>query len=728
MVQHARRSFALVPALLFVAIPLLALAGLAGYSLLGNNPSLTDARRNVVHAMTVLQAADVLGQAMVDAESGQRGYLLTADPAYLNAYTAALPHIQDGIAGLQRLTNDDPDQQRRLLDLQSHVTTKLNELAATIAAMEGPGGFEAARGIVRTDLGLHSMEAVRADLGEIGLNEQKRLGTRLNELELAEHRNTEIFVGLSVLALATLIAGGVLLSRAHNRLFRTERTVVATLDAVREGVAAFDADHRLTAWNRPFIETLRLPPEMMRVGVTLETLSVAGSASPVAPELVALEARARRLGEPVLTERRLADGTILEVFQNPAADGGFVITCIDVTARRQAEDIARQAQKLDSLGKMTGGIAHDFNNLLTVIVGNLDLLRRAVGQDTRAQERVELLSMAASRGAKLTSQLLAFARRQPLEPQVLGLSQLMPDVVQLVRRAVGETITVESVVAGGLWNTMIDPTQFQTAVLNLAINARDAMPGGGRLTIEVLNASLDDAYASRHAEVTAGQYVLCAVTDTGIGMDADTVAHALDPFFTTKGPDKGTGLGLSMVYGFVKQSGGHLKIYSEPGEGTTVKLYLPRASATELPLPARRETVLAAAGTESVLMVDDDEIVRTTTGALLEDLGYRVTQAASGAEALSLIEKGGRFDLLFTDVVMPGPVNGRALANRAVELDPDLRVLFTSGYTANAVVHNARLDRDVQLISKPFTRESLAAKLRVVLDAHVAPRGAERTG
>jgi CheY-like chemotaxis protein len=276
------------------------------------------------------------------------------------------------------------------------------------------------------------------------------------------------------------------------------------------------------------------------------------------------------------------------------------------------------------------------------------------------------------------------------------------------------------VTAAGLWNTTVDSSEFQAAMLNLAINGRDAMLEGGKLTIELGNAALDDAYAARHAEVDPGQYVLFAMTDTGTGMDPTVMSHALDPFFTTKGPGEGTGLGLPQVYGFVKQSGGHLKIYSEPGEGTTVKLYLPRSLAQET-VTARPVGGVAVTGRETVLLVDDDDVVRTTVGLMLEDLGYTVLEAPGGAEALAMLQRGDKIDLLFTDVVMPGPINGRQLADEARKLDPGVRILFTSGYTENAIIHHGRLDSGLELLSKPYTRDQLAAKLRRVLDAPQRP-------
>jgi signal transduction histidine kinase/ActR/RegA family two-component response regulator len=425
---------------------------------------------------------------------------------------------------------------------------------------------------------------------------------------------------------------------------------------------------------------------------------------------------AQATNRPVLVEHQEERGTSVEIFHNPMADGGYVLTLLNVTERRQVEEALRQAQKLESMGQMTGGVAHDFNNLLTVIIGSLGFLRRTIGRDDKASERIDMISIAAERAARLTRQLLAFASRQPLQPEIVNLDHVMQETLPLVRRAVGESITVESITAGGLWNSAVDTSEFQSAVLNLAINARDAMPEGGKLTIEMANAALDDAYAARHVEVEPGQYVLFAITDTGKGMDRATLGRALDPFYTTKPAGEGTGLGLPHVYGFVKQLGGHLKIYSEVGEGTTVKLYLPRSFGEKIAQPAPL-TVLAVTGTETVLVVDDDQIVRATVASMLEDFGYTVLLAQNGAEALAILERGTKIDLLFTDVVMPGTISGRQLAERAVEILPTLKILFTSGYTENAIVHNGRLDAGVELISKPYRREQLAAKVRRVLDS-----------
>tara|TARA_A100001391_G_scaffold21601_2_gene11970 strand:+ start:1663 stop:4140 length:2478 start_codon:yes stop_codon:yes gene_type:complete len=385
-----------------------------------------------------------------------------------------------------------------------------------------------------------------------------------------------------------------------------------------------------------------------------------------------------------------------------------------IEERRQVELALQQAQKMESLGKLTGGVAHDFNNLLQVISGNIQLLHGDVEGNERARQRLENAMAGVERGAKLAGQLLAFGRRQPLEPKALNVGRLVNGMGDMLRRVLGEEIEVETMASGGLWNTMVDPNQIENALLNLAINARDAMEGVGKLTIEVGNAFLDDAYAMEHEEVAAGQYVVIAVTDTGTGIPSEVLAKVFEPFFTTKSDGHGSGLGLSMVYGFIKQSGGHIKIYSEPGEGTTVKLYLPRTHQLE---DAMRPADLGpiTGGSETILVVEDDEAVRATVVEMLSDLGYRVLKASDAQSALAIVESGAAIDMLFTDVVMPGPLKSPELARKAQRTIPDLAVLFTSGYTENAIVHGGRLDTGVELLSKPYTRNALARRVRQVL-------------
>ena len=378
------------------------------------------------------------------------------------------------------------------------------------------------------------------------------------------------------------------------------------------------------------------------------------------------------------------------------------------------QDQLRQAQKMDAIGKLTGGVAHDFNNLLQVISGNLQLLSADVAGNARAERRVANAMAGVTRGTKLAAQLLAFGRRQPLAPKVVNIGRFVRDMDELLRRALGEAIEVETVVAGGLWNTLVDPGNVENALLNLALNARDAMEGRGKLTIEAGNALLDATYAAAHGDLRPGQYVMIAVTDTGTGIPAEIIDQVFEPFFTTKPEGRGTGLGLSMVYGFVKQSGGHVKIYSEPGHGTTVKIYLPRSTQSEDRVVDIEEEGVRG-GDETILVVEDDDAVRETVVAMLGDLGYRVLKARDAESALSIIESGIAIDLLFTDVVMPGSLRSPELARKAAERQPGIGVLFTSGYTENAIVHGGRLDEGVELLSKPYTRDQLARRVRNVL-------------
>ncbi|MEP9361285.1 ATP-binding protein [Sphingomonas sp. KR3-1] len=376
----------------------------------------------------------------------------------------------------------------------------------------------------------------------------------------------------------------------------------------------------------------------------------------------------------------------------------------------------QQAQKMETIGKLTGGVAHDFNNLLQVISGNLQLLARDVDGQERAERRVANALAGVQRGSKLASQLLAFGRRQPLEPRVLNVGKFLVGMDDMLRRALGEAIGIEVITSGGLWNCQADPTQLENAILNLAINARDAMEGTGKLTIEAANASLDDDYTYKLEDVPAGQYVMLAVTDTGSGIAPELIEQVFEPFFSTKPEGHGSGLGLSMVYGFVKQSGGHVKIYSEIGHGTTVKLYLPRVRKPEEVVVGPLETVPLRGGSETILVAEDDPEVQATVVELLTELGYTVLRANDAQSALSVVESGVAIDLLFTDVVMPGALKSPELARLARARLPALAVLFTSGYTENAIVHDGRLDAGVELLSKPYTREQLARKVRAVLE------------
>ena len=396
---------------------------------------------------------------------------------------------------------------------------------------------------------------------------------------------------------------------------------------------------------------------------------------------------------------------------------GFAKITRDITEKKAAEEQLRQAQKMEAVGQLTGGVAHDFNNLLTVIMGNLENLDRILPPAPSTQRIIAAALRAASRAAMLTHRLLAFSRRQPLTPEVLWANKLVAGISELLRRTLGESILIETVLAGGLWPTLADGNQLENALINLAINARDAMPEGGKQMIETANTHLDEAYARMHEEVEPGQYVGIFVTDTGVGMARETVARAFEPFFTTKEIGQGTGLGLSQVYGFIKQSGGHVKIYSEVGLGTTVKLYLPRYRGTEQAVDEKLETHQLPRGrSELVLVVEDDPDVRDYTVEMVGDLGYSVLSAPDGASALRLLDSHRQISLLFTDVGLPGGMNGRQLAEQALRRQPQLKVLYTTGYARNAIINQGRLDPAVEVVFKPFTYSDLAIKIRHILE------------
>ncbi len=406
----------------------------------------------------------------------------------------------------------------------------------------------------------------------------------------------------------------------------------------------------------------------------------------------------------------------------------IVPEAVEVTERRRAEEALRQAQKMEAIGQLTGGVAHDFNNLLTIIVGSLETLQRnlrAHGANGAAlQPPLESAMRGAQRAASLTQRLLAFSRQQPLEPKPVDLGRLVSGMSDMLRRTIGEQITIETVLEPALWRVNIDANQLETAIINLAVNARDAMPDGGTLTIETANASLDAGCVFDQEEAVPGSYVMLVVADTGRGMSAGTLARAFEPFFTTKDVGHGTGLGLSQVYGFVKQSGGHVKIDSEEGSGTRVKIYLPRLDAEDAAMPEPAAKVARGSGREVILAVEDDPDVRAHTTGALRELGYQVLEAGNGRMALDILESRPDVALVFTDVGLPGGMNGRQLAEAARRLRPQLKVLFTTGYARDAIVHDGRLDAGVQLLAKPFSFAGLSQKLREMLDSSgsAAPR------
>ena len=682
----------------------------------------------IQHTYEVLDASRRLQLRVREAETGQRGFLLTGREDYLRPYEDALGQITLLQGDLRRLTTDNPVQQERMLALAATVQRKLEEMAQAIR-LRRDLGLEAAQQLMQADLGRTLMRSIETMLDGLEAEENRLLGQRIADAEATQRRARWLAAAGTVLSIALLLLAGRMLGLARERLMvaeaaqrRLAQQLTTSLDSISQGIGVFDAEGRLQRWNACFPVLLALTETDLQRGQPYA--DIAGRAAAAARTDAFLETEAqirhgrggRSPREPVVYERhRATDGRSLEFHRTPMPDGGFVLTATDITERVRAAATARDAQRMHAMGQLTGGIAHDFNNLLAIILGNLELIRPKLDPGSPLLVRIDRAIWGARRGASLTQQLLAFARKQPLAPAPIDVSALLPDMANLLRRTLGSHIEVRVVDAAGLWPAMADATQMESAMLNLALNARDAMPEGGGLTIEVANKVLDADYAARHVEVTPGDYVMLAVSDTGTGMPPEVLERVFEPFFTTKEPGKGTGLGLAMVFGFVKQSGGHVKVYSEPGEGTTVRIYLPRAVAGAT--GGLRPVAPAAlpSGDAAVLLLEDDAKVREVTAAMLRELGYRVQEAGDGAEALRLVEAGASVDLLLADIVLPGGMKGNEVARRLAPLRPGLRVLFMSGYTENAIVHHGRLDDGVHLIGKPFTREQLALKIAEVL-------------
>jgi signal transduction histidine kinase len=713
------------------AFLLLAAIGLASWIQFSNSRA---AQFWVRHTYEVLRGVDGLGLALREAETGQRGFLLTGDQAYLAPYNGSRDQVVLLQGELRRLTADNPAQQENLRALGPLVERKMDELAQTIQ-LRRDKGFDAALRAVQTNAGLELDGQIRDVVGRMSAEEDALLTRRLEDASTSDRNARLIAVFGALLGAGLLAAAFRLLAVARARLAAAEATqrqlaeqMRAAFDSVTQGIALFDADAKLSRWNRSFKAHLDLPDRLLAPGVPYA--DIARQAADVAkapflesPDQIEPGRSGRRFSGAVVYERTMDDGRTFEMRRSQMNDGGFVLTLTDFTERMRAERAARDAQRIQAMGQLTGGIAHDFNNLLTVILGNLELARGKVASEG-AIKHLERATWAGKRGASLTQQLLAFARRQPLAPMPIDLSAALPELASLLRRTLGEQIDIRVIDTAGLWPAMADPAQVESALLNLALNARDSMPTGGRLTIEVANKVLDADYAARHAEVSPGDYVMLAVSDTGAGMAPEVVARAFEPFFTTKEAGKGTGLGLAMVLGFAKQSGGHVKIYSEPGHGTTVRLYLPRAIGVSIADRTRTAAPLdLPRGGASILLLEDDASVREVAAGMLRDLGYRVLEAEDGADALRTFKASdGGIDLLLADVVLPGGMKGNEVARRLQALRPDLRVLFMSGYTENAIVHHGRLDDGVQLIGKPFTREVLARKISEILSPSGPPK------
>jgi signal transduction histidine kinase len=579
---------------------------------------------NVRQSLAQRSSLRLLMRGMQDAETGQRGYLLTGDENYLEPYLTGRDDIERELANLERFAGVDSGEVVEVRRLRDLVGLKLEELDTTIEQR-------------RTGRGNLALQRVRDGRGKQVMDEFRAI------IATAEAREQ-----------SAVIESMAAVDRSASRL----RFVVILAGMLLLGIGAL------------LVVTVRNAMHELRVS----------------------RDEARTAHERTLQE---------------------------MGAREQAEAKVRQMQKMEAIGQLTGGVAHDFNNMLAVIMSALQLAQRRLARgETDISRFTDAAMDGARRAATLTSRLLAFARRTPLQPQVIDPNRVVSGMSDLLRRTLGENVQLEVVLGGGVWRTFSDQSELENAILNICVNARDAMPDGGKLTIETSNAFLDEAYAATNAEVTAGQHVMIAITDTGQGMPPEVKARVFEPFYTTKEVGKGTGLGLAHVHGFLKQSGGHVAIYSEVGVGTTVKLYLLRTqleeSENEAPAHASKELPLGDAGT-IVLVVEDEERVRNLSVASLRELGYTVVHASSGEEALEKLAAKPAVTLMFTDIVMPG-MSGRKLADEAKARYPELKVLYTTGYTQNAIVHNGVLDADARLLLKPYSIDDLARKVRAVLD------------
>jgi signal transduction histidine kinase/ActR/RegA family two-component response regulator len=577
-----------------------------------------DATRQVLQTLEIDGQLHRIQTLVTDAETGQRGFLLTGRLTYLDPYVAARRELGAALERLAGATAANPVQRRAIADLKTEIATKLAELQQTID-LRVANRPDAALAVINNDSGKETMARIRSILAD--MSEEER---RLFEQRSARAASLNEFGQWAVIGSALLVV-------------------------ILGGLTLYDGRRRLM--------------ELQASNIRLE----------------------KEVGE-----------------------------------RRAAESQVLQMQKMEAVGQLTGGIAHDFNNMLAIIVGSLEMARRRLaGTEHPGVARfIDNADEGARRAAALTTRLLAFSRRQALEPRVLDLNALVGGMSEMLRRTIGEMIQIETVLSGGLWRVFADPAQVESTLVNLVVNARDSMAGGGKLTIETGNADLDERYARAHAEVTPGQYTMISVTDTGIGMTPEVMGQAFDPFFTTKAPGKGTGLGLSQVLGFVKQSNGHVKIYSEVGRGTTVKVYLPRFTGEGPTAVAVDEGAQSPLGQreELILVVEDDAGVRNLSVEALRELGYSVIHTGSPGEALREIERRPEITLLFTDIVMP-EMTGRELAEKALALRPGLKVLYTTGYTRNAVVHNGIVDIGTAFLPKPFTIDHLAFKVRQTIDS-----------
>jgi signal transduction histidine kinase/CHASE3 domain sensor protein len=710
----------------------------------------------VDHTLGVLKKISDMRFLIRHAESAARGFVLTNDTNLVNQYRDSHDRIAPAFAELVEATRDNPAQTQLLKGSEPLIARRL-AVSSELVRLQAAGDTAGIAALLTRAEGRAVMKTVGANFDKLAAEEESLLAVRSAKSQFT--RRVLLAINLAGVALILMLA--VILIRearrarhklenslsatkaekesleaavaertehllaTHEELRRSASVLQSTFNSMAEGVLVIDTKGAVVLSNAAADQMLRY-----REGMTvnhLRKLSVvyqSDGSTPLPPgEMPAARAlRGEQFDGKEIIARPVSgrDPVHLVVSGRPLHDAsgaisGAALVYHDITAARETERKLQQAQKLDAIGKLTGGIAHDFNNMLTVIAGTTETLVANLQHQPDLLSVATLIDDAAERCAELIKQLLAFARKQPLQPRNVDINSTVFDIAKLLRPTLGEQIEIETILEREVTTSHIDPSQLANSILNMAINARDAMPNGGKLLLETQNVLLDEAYAEANAEVQPGRYVMLAVSDTGTGMTAEVRDKVFEPFFTTKEVAKGSGLGLSMVYGFVKQSGGHIKVYSEEGHGTTIRLYLP-------PAHGHAETVISAVapisgGTETILVVEDDSLVRNFVIAQLHSLGYKTIAAADSRAALVHVESGQPFDLLFTDVIMPGGMTGRELAVEVAKRRPGMKVLYTSGYTDNAIMHHGRLDEGVLLLTKPYRRPQLAQMVRLALGA-----------
>ncbi len=715
-----------------------------------------------IHTYRVLLSSRDVLIATQRAELAARAYVLGRDPEILKTFRERVAEAPVAVDALAALVSDNATELNRVAELKSALTQHLSTLESSVAFAQA-GNTAQATAIDRDGSDTRELQGLRTRIERIIAAEESLLETRTARAR-SDALNTRLgLYALSAAGMLLLLGAAyalVRLNRASERLAiaevearageeleRARDFLQAVVDGAPDPIFVKDREGRFLLANLRMAKVYDTDPAAM-MGKT--------DAHFVARDLAATlrdsDQRVMLSGKAELVEERLLEGGEWRTYLSAKAPwrrNGEVIGLIgvarDITDRKtaevalqtlndelearveartreieRAEAQIRQMQKMESIGQLTGGIAHDFNNMLAIVLGSLEIAARNLESDQAKTRRFLINAQeGATRAATLTARLLAFSRQQPLEPESLDANKLVSGMSEMLQRTLGEQVQLETVLAGGLWRTLVDPGELENTLVNLCVNARDAMPAGGKLTVETANAHLDEPYAANHDEVIAGQYVLICVSDTGCGIAPDIVERVFDPFFTTKPVGRGTGLGLSQVYGFIKQSGGHVKIYSEVDHGTTVKIYLPRyfgPQVTRGAPPVSNVEAPRGSASETILVVEDEAAVRNMSVDALRELGYTVMHADGPLSAMTMISELSSLALLFTDVIMP-EMNGRELAERAVAMRPNLKVLYTTGYTRNAVVHNGVLDPGLAFLNKPYTLEQLATKVRQVLDS-----------